>query len=112
MASFDNDGFVDITPSQDGGLLKKILFEGNEEGTPPAGVEVFAHYTGTLENGSKFDSSRDRGKVFNFVIGKGQVIKGWDLGFATIKKGEKAMLKCRSDYAYGERAIGDKIPAN
>ena len=112
MASFDNDGFIDITPAQDGGLLKKIISEGNEEGTPPNGVEVLAHYTGTLENGSKFDSSRDRGKVFNFMIGKGQVIKGWDLGFATMKKGEKAILKCRSDYAYGERAMGDKIPAN
>jgi FKBP-type peptidyl-prolyl cis-trans isomerase 2 len=63
---------------------------------------VKAHYTGTLEDGSKFDSSVDRGQVFSFTIGQGQVIKGWDQGFATMKKGEKAVLKCRSDYAYGK----------
>jgi hypothetical protein len=72
---------------------------------------VRAHYTGTLDDGSKFDSSRDRGKEFKFKIGKGQVIKGWDTGFASMQVGEHAVLRCRSDYAYGPRGQG-KIPAN
>lgn len=65
---------------------------------------------GTLEDGTKFDSSRDRGQPFKFTIGKGQVIKGWDQGFAVMKKNEKAILRCRSDYAYGDSGQG-KIPA-
>lgn len=100
--------FVDL--SGDGGLLKKILAEGDGD-FPQNGDEVEAHYTGTLDDGSVFDSSRDRGKTFKFVLGKGNVIKGWDKGFATMRKGEKAILRCRSDYAYGKRAQG-KIPAD
>jgi hypothetical protein len=108
MASFDADGFVDI--SGDGGLLKKITKEGSGE-SPSPGDEVKAHYTGTLDDGTKFDSSRDRGKEFTFKIGKGQVIKGWDQGFATMKRGECAILRCSPDYAYGPNGQG-KIPAN
>ncbi|CAM9652726.1 unnamed protein product, partial [Discosporangium mesarthrocarpum] len=73
--------------------------------------QVSAHYTGTLVNGDKFDSSRDRGQLFKFVIGTGNVIKGWDIGFASMNKGEKAILKCRSDYAYGDRDQGPMIKA-
>lgn len=94
----------------DGGLLKKILEEGSGD-IPKNGDEIEAHYTGTLEDGSVFDSSRDRGKTFKFVLGNGSVIKGWEKGFATMRKGEKAILRCRSDYAYGKRAQG-KIPAD
>jgi len=72
---------------------------------------VQAHYTGTLDDGTVFDSSRKRGTPFKFTIGKGQVIKGWDQGFATMRKGEKAILRCRADYAYGEGGQGS-IPAN
>ena len=68
--------------------------------------------TGTLENGNKFDSSRDRGQHFEFKIGAGQVIKGWDEGVATMKVGEKAMLKCSPDYAYGARGYPPVIPPN
>ncbi len=71
-----------------------------------------AHYTGTLLDGDKFDSSRDRGKEFTFTLGRGNVIKGWDEGFATMRKGERAMLRCRADYAYGSRGAGDKIGPN
>jgi len=68
-------------------------------------------YAGTLvSDGSKFDSSRDRGKTFKFTIGQGQVIKGWDEGFASMKVGEKAILKVRHDYGYGERGSPPKIP--
>ncbi len=107
MSGFDTTGFVDI--SGDGGLLKKVTQEGTG-GFPNPYDEVEAHYTGTLDDGSVFDSSRTRGKVFKFTIGKGQVIKGWDEGFASMKKGEKALLRCRSDYAYGESGQGS-IPA-
>lgn len=105
----NDDGFIDI--SGDGGLLKKILAEGSG-GSPEEGNMVKAHYTGTLEDGSEFDSSRSRNKVFEFQIGKGQVIKGWDLGFASMKKGEKAILRIRGDYAYGKRGSPPKIPPN
>ena len=76
-----------------GGCLKEILSEGAGD-VPNAGDEVRAHYTGTLLDGTKFDSSRDRGTEFKFTLGQGQVIKGWDLGFASMKLGEKAVLTC------------------
>ncbi|DAZ99424.1 TPA: LOW QUALITY PROTEIN: hypothetical protein N0F65_004057, partial [Lagenidium giganteum] len=85
--------------------------EGTGE-TPPNGYEIRAHYTGTLLDGTKFDSSRDRNSEFKFVLGKGNVIKGWDLAFATMKVGEKAVLTCKADYAYGESGSPPKIPAN
>jgi len=104
MSEIDLTGFVDV--NGDGGLLKKILVEGNGDDTPPSGYEVIAHYTGTLDDGSKFDSSRDRGQPFKFTIGRGQVIKGWDQGFAKMKKGEKAILRLREDYGYGKNGSG------
>jgi len=71
----------------------------------------FSYFVGTLESdGSKFDSSLDRGKPFKFTIGKGQVIKGWDEGFATMKVGEKAKLVIRSDYGYGDSGHPPTIP--
>ena len=78
MASFDDEGFIDI--SGDGGLLKKITKEGTGE-VPQQGFEIDCDYTRTLEDGTKFDSSRDRGQHFKFTLGVGQVIKGWDQGF-------------------------------
>ena len=67
--------------------------------------------SGTLESdGSKFDSSRDRGTPFKFTIGQGQVIKGWDEGFASMKIGEKAKLVIRSDYGYGDQGHPPTIP--
>lgn len=63
--------------------------------------------SGTLaSNGSKFDASRDRGRPFSFTIGVGQVIKGWDVGVATMSKGEKAVLHITSDFGYGARGAG------
>ena len=81
----------------------QVLTPGKEAGdTPPQGYEVRAHYTGTLErSGEKFDSSRDRGQPFKFTLGVGQVIKAWDVGFANMQAGERCLLKCRADYAYG-----------
>jgi len=77
---------------------------------PKNGQTVKVHYTGTLLTGQKFDSSRDRGKPFEFKIGMGQVIKGWDEGVARMSVGEKAKLTCSPDYAYGERGYPGVIP--
>jgi FKBP-type peptidyl-prolyl cis-trans isomerase len=68
------------------------------------------HYTGTLLNGTKFDSSRDRNQPFEFTLGQGQVIKGWDEGIALMNVGGKATLVIPSNIAYGQQAQG-AIPA-
>ena len=98
--------------SDDGGLCKRVLKAGDvSSGYPPDGANVQVHYTGTLlSDGSKFDSSRDRPGNFSFCIGEGQVIRGWDRGVATMRKGEVAELFCRSDYAYGDSGSPPKIP--
>lgn len=75
------------------------------------GDTVEVHYVGTLLNGTKFDSSRDRGQTFSFTIGQGGVIKGWDEGIPGMKIGGKRELTIPADMAYGTRAIGS-IPAN
>jgi len=83
-----------------------------KEGTGPkpvAGDSIIAHYSGTLLNGAEFDS--DRGQPFSFILGKHQVIEGWDEGFALLNKGAKAKLIIPSRLAYGQRAFGTKIPA-
>jgi len=76
------------------------------------GDAVTAHYSGTLENGTKFDSSYDRGQPFSFVLGTGMVIKGWDLGIVGMKVGGKRKLIIPADLAYGDREMGGVIPAN
>merc|ERR1712154_652963 len=73
------------------------------------GDKVIVHYTGTLANGKKFDSSRDRGKPFETLIGVGQVIKGWDEGFTKLSKGEQAKLTTTPDYGYGAAGAGGVI---
>ena len=94
-----DEEWIDI--SGDGGVLKLVTQEGSGD-IPPNGSKIRAHYTGTLEDGSKFDSSRDRNKVFKFPLGQGRVIGGWDKGFSSMKVGEKAILRCKPEYAYGE----------
>ncbi|XP_076367988.1 peptidyl-prolyl cis-trans isomerase FKBP1A-like isoform X3 [Tachypleus tridentatus] len=79
---------------------------------PKTGQTVVVHYTGTLSNGFKFDSSRDRGQPFKFKIGKGEVIKGWDHGVSQMSVGQRAKLTCSSDFGYGDVGYPGIIPPN
>lgn len=79
---------------------------------PTAGQTVFVHYVGTLENGTKFDSSRDRNSPFSFKLGVGQVIKGWDEGLSTMKVGGRRQLTIPAELGYGSRGAGAVIPPN
>ena len=74
------------------------------------GDMISVHYSGFLTNGKKFDSSVDRGEPFNFTLGQGQVIPGWDQGFEGITVGTKAKLTIHPDLAYGSMGIGGVIP--
>lgn len=75
-----------------------------------AGKRITVHYTGTLENGEKFDSSYDRGAPFTFTLGHKKVIPGWDEGLLGMKVGGRRQLFIPSDLAYGERGVPDTIP--
>lgn len=82
----------------------------NPEDKPWKGDKVLVHYVGTLEDGSQFDSSRTRDGKFSFTLGKGEVIKGWDFGIATMAKGELAVFTIHSDFAYGDVGSPPRIP--
>ena len=77
-----------------------------------SGQMVSVHYTGWLENGSKFDSSKDRNEPFDFPLGRGYVISGWDKGVAGMKVGGRRKLTIPPDMGYGARGAGGVIPPN
>ncbi len=99
----------------DSGLMYEIMQEGTGA-SPKKGTAVTVHYTGWLDDngqlGRKFDSSVDRNEPFRFIIGIGQVIKGWDEGVLSMKEGEKRRLIIPAQLGYGARGAGNVIPAN
>ncbi|MEH2362628.1 FKBP-type peptidyl-prolyl cis-trans isomerase [Nostoc sp.] len=113
-----SDANVASTPSSDDNVvttpsgLKYVELKEGTGATPQPGQTVEVHYVGTLEDGTKFDSSRDRGQPFSFKIGVGQVIKGWDEGLSTMKVGGRRQLIIPPELGYGSRGAGGVIPPN
>ncbi|KXS18487.1 peptidyl-prolyl cis-trans isomerase, partial [Gonapodya prolifera JEL478] len=94
------------------GVTREVIKAGDGANFPKKGDKVTMHYTGTLTDGKKFDSSRDRGKPFVTNIGVGQVIKGWDEAVPQMSLGEQARLTITPDYGYGARGAPPVIPPN
>lgn len=99
----------------DGDAVKELQITDSTVGTGAEatdGKKVTVHYTGTLTNGTKFDSSRDRNVPFSFTLGSGMVIAGWDMGVKGMKVGGVRRLVIPSHLAYGSRSVGGHIPPN
>ncbi len=108
MQSFAKKNSITSAPDADG-IYKKVITEGVGEVVGTA-RSVSVHYTGTLLDGTKFDSSLDRGQPFTFIVGAGEVIPGWDKVVAGMKKGEKALVVIPSAMGYGNQAAGSIPP--
>lgn len=110
-----HEGTKMMRQKTDSGLMYEVIQEGSGE-SPQKGHHVTVHYTGWLDDngkpGAKFDSSVDRGQEFTFIVGIGQVIKGWDEGVLSMKVGEKRRLIIPSQLAYGTQGAGGLIPPN
>lgn len=107
----DADPYADYTTTESG--MKYLITKEGDGAIPSAGQTVKAHYTGWLDgfdSEKKFDSSRDRGRPFTFKVGAGQVIRGWDEAFSTMKVGERRKIILPSRLAYGDRGAGGIIP--
>ena len=94
------------------GVKVETLVLGDGTNFPCRGHTVIVHYTGKLEDGTTFDSSRDRNEPFEFILGAGQVIRGWEEATFQMSKGQLCKLTCTPDYAYGTHGIPPIIPAN
>ena len=102
-----------IATVQSGGQVDRLIINDIERGTgaiAQAGDRVRVHYEGRLPDGTQFDSSRDRGEPFSFVLGQGRVIAGWEEGVQGMREGGKRILVIPPDLAYGDRVVG-LIPA-
>lgn len=95
----------------DSGLKYEDTATGEGEAAA-GGQRVSVHYTGWLENGTKFDSSKDRNEPFSFILGKGQVIRGWDEGVTGMRVGGTRRLTIPPQLAYGSHGAGAVIPPN
>lgn len=93
-------------------LKKEILKEGRGERIVKNGDRITVHYSGFFPDGGEFDSSLDRGVPFDFTVGAGMVIQGWDEGLLGMKEGEKIKLIVPSEKAYGQKGAGHVIPPN
>lgn len=113
LVNIDNNFLKgDITESIKNNMLEiETIVEGSGVESK-VGDSLTVHYTGMLEDGTKFDSSVDRGTPFNFILGIGQVIEGWEKGMEGMKVGEKRKLTIQPEYAYGERGVPGVIPPN
>jgi FKBP-type peptidyl-prolyl cis-trans isomerase FkpA len=111
MAVYTRESFVMPSTTTASGLQFEELSVGSGD-TATAGQKVSVHYTGWLTNGTKFDSSKDRGEPFVFPLGKGHVIRGWDEGVAGMKVGGKRKLTIPPALGYGARGAGGVIPPN
>lgn len=98
-------------PGDDQKIKVEILKVGSGFQQTKTGDKIAVHYTGTLLNGAKFDSSLDRGEPFVFTLGAGQVIKGWDQGLVGMKVGEQRKLTIPPEFGYGSQSVGP-IPPN
>jgi peptidylprolyl isomerase len=104
----------EVALTEDKGIIKRIFEKGDEGAAHPEnGEKVHVLYEGRLaSDGKVFDKSLNHEAPFKFTIGQGQVIKGWDIGIASMTVGEKAELILSPEYAYGESGAGDSIPPN
>ncbi|GAB1601617.1 12 kDa FK506-binding protein-like, partial [Argonauta hians] len=101
-----------VLPEPNMGVTVERITEGNGEIYPKKGQTATVHYVATLTDGTKFDSSRDRGKPFTFKVGHGHVIRGWDEGVTQMSVGERSKLTCSPDYGYGAKGYPGVIPPN
>ncbi|XP_069000200.1 peptidyl-prolyl cis-trans isomerase FKBP5 [Embiotoca jacksoni] len=101
---------IDVTPSKDQGVIKVVKRQGKDGEQPMIGDRVTVHYTGKLLTGKTFDCSRDRKEPFCFNVGKGQVLKAWDIGVLSMQRGEVSTFICKPEYAYGSAGNPERIP--
>ncbi|CAF1097701.1 unnamed protein product [Rotaria sordida] len=99
----------DISPAKDGCLLKEIIHQSVDDEKAMFDDTVYIHYIGTLLDGTVFENTRDRNEKLSFNFGKGEVIKAWDIGVATMKRGEISRFISKPKYAYGLKGLGDKV---
>lgn len=114
-ASSDSATQTSVTAANTTDLPEGLKITDSKIGTGAVaepGKKITVHYIGTLREGIKFDSSRDHGAPFSFVLGAGNVIQGWDLGLKGMKVGGVRKLEISPELAYGRQAVGDVIPAN
>lgn len=103
---------TDVTPNKDQGVIKVVKCPGLDGDRPMIGDTVTVHYTGKLLTGKTFDCTRERKEPFHFKVGKGQVLRAWDISVLSMQRGEVCMFLCKPEYAYGPVGNPNRIPPN